>query len=108
MSRVSAEIDAMEATERAEIVKQQRNDRIRLEELEDVTLLMSTKSGRRFVARVLEDTGVYRVSYTPNAQQTAHNEGNRRVGVDLRDLIRKHCPTEFLLMEQESLEREER
>lgn len=97
----------MDAAEREEEAQRERNARIRLEEVEDVTALMSTKSGRRFVARVLDDTGVYRVSYTPNAQQTAHNEGNRRVGVDLRDLVRKHCPTEFLLMEQESLAREE-
>ncbi len=107
MSRVAAEYDAMEVAERAEQARQQRSERIRLDEIEDATLLMSTKSGRRFVARMLEDTGVYRVSYTPNAQQTAHNEGNRRVGVELRDLIRKHCPGEFLLMERESLEREE-
>ena len=103
-----AEIDTMEAAERSEEALRQRNERIRLEELEDVTALMGTKSGRRFVARMLDDTGVYRASYTPNAQQTAHNEGNRRVGVDLRDLVRKHCPGEFLLMEQESLKREER
>jgi hypothetical protein len=102
MSRSSADA-YLDSEERAESEQKARNDRIRLEEIEDITVLMGSRSGRRFVARQLEDTGVYRPSFALNTVQMAQNEGNRRVGIDLRDLVLLHCPDLYIEMEKERL-----
>lgn len=67
----------------------------------DLQWVMSDKRGRRHVWRQLELAGVYRLSYTGEAQGTAFNEGRRNDGLRLLDEITRHCPDEYLLMLQE-------
>jgi hypothetical protein len=67
----------------------------RLEELNDLRTVMSTRQGRRFVWRLLEMTGIYRSSYTGNAD-TYFREGARNVGLVLMHDIQEHCFDHFV------------
>lgn len=70
----------------------------------DLCGVMSTRSGRRFVQRLLDAAATDRPSYTgPGAEGTAWREGRRSVGIGLLDQVRQHCPAEYLLMVQEAM-----
>jgi hypothetical protein len=61
-----------------------------------------TREGRRVLWDILEQTGIYRVSFTGEAEQTAFNEGVRSVGLRLMarlgDAAPEHLKT--ILIEQ--------
>lgn len=69
--------------------------------VDDMHRVLSSKSGRRFVWHLLESAGVYRQSFTTDPLVTAFNEGNRRYGLEVLDLITRHAPEKFLLMQSE-------
>lgn len=58
---------------------------------QDLKWLMSSKRGRRIVSRLLEQAGVFRLSFDSNAMRMAFNEGNRSYGNWLFDQIRNTC-----------------
>ena len=66
----------------------------------DLFAVMSTHEGRRFVWRILESAGLYRLSYTGNSE-TFFNEGQRNVGLKLLSELQKVTPEEYLRMTQE-------
>ena len=54
---------------------------IELQEKADIRALIRTREGARFLCRLLEICGVFRLSYTPgDTHATAFNEGRRNVG----------------------------
>lgn len=69
---------------------------------EDLKFIMSDKRGRRFMRRLIEQTGFYDTSFTGNSE-TFFREGKRDVGLTLRRQIMKHCPDRFVEMESEYL-----
>ncbi len=73
-------------------------------EVDDVKWLMSNKRGRRFVARLLERAGVWRLSFNTNALTMAFNEGTRNEGLRLLAQITAHCPDRYAEMLKESKE----
>lgn len=73
-------------------------------EIDDVKWLMSNKRGRRFVARLLERAGVWRLSFNTNALTMAFNEGTRNEGLRLLAQITAHCPDRYTEMLKESKE----
>jgi hypothetical protein len=73
-------------------------------EIDDVKWLMSNKRGRRFVARLLERAGVWRLSFSTNALTMAFNEGTRNEGLRLLAQITAHCPDRYAEMLKESKE----
>lgn len=75
-------------------------------ENDDFLWLMSSKRGRRVVWRMLQKAGVYRVSFTPDALQTAFNEGGRNVGLQLTAQIFELCPERFAEMAAEAKEKD--
>lgn len=82
------------------------NDNARLEqhrEVEDLKWLMSNKRGRRIVYQLLEDAGVFRISFNTNALQMAFNEGARNSGLKILTTIVSHCPTRYAEMIEESV-----
>jgi hypothetical protein len=101
MSR-AVEFD-LEAEEQREAEQALRLKQRQHEEVEEIVERMSTTVGRRSVARQLDDCGVYRSSFNPNNAHSAFNEGQRRVGVDLLELVIRHCPQQYLEMEKERL-----
>ena len=60
-------------------------------EIADLKWLMSNKRGRRFVFRLLERAGVWRLSFNTNALSMAFAEGTRNEGLRLLAQITKHC-----------------
>lgn len=75
-----------------------------VEEL-DVKWLMGTKRGRAILWRLLEQAGVFRLSFDTNAMRMAFNEGNRNYGHRTLDLIHRTCPERFAEMLKESNDR---
>jgi hypothetical protein len=68
----------------------------------DIRWLMSSKRGRRIVWRLLEHTGVFRLSFNTNAMQMAFNEGNRNFGNRTLDMIQNYCPEMYTQMSKEN------
>lgn len=71
-------------------------------EINDLKWLMSNKRGRRFVFRLLERAGVWRLSFNTNALSMAFNEGARNEGLRLMALITQHCADRYSEMLKES------
>ena len=67
--------------------------------------LMSTIAGRAFVYDLLEGCHVFVTSFSLNALQMAHNEGERTVGLRLLADIMRVCPDKYVLMAREYSER---
>lgn len=89
------------AVEAAETARKADTRRVADEAADDFRWLMSDKRGRRIVARLLADTGVFRCSFTGNSE-TYFREGERNVGLRLlaqvNDLTPELYPT--MLREQ--------
>ncbi len=68
----------------------------------DVKWLMGSKRGRRILWRLLEQAGVFRLSFDTNAMRMSFNEGNRNYGNRTLDLIHKTCPELYAVMLKES------
>lgn len=73
-------------------------------ELDDLKWLMSNKRGRRFVFRLLERAGVWRISFNTNALTMAFNEGMRNDGLRLMAQITTHSAERYAEMLKESKE----
>lgn len=87
--------------ERAKAEKDVR-ERLAIENEEaDVKWLMSSKRGRRVVWRLLDQTGVFRLSFNPNAMHMAFAEGNRNFGNRMLALIHSLCPELYSAMVKE-------
>lgn len=88
-----------------EVDREAEATRLRLaaevEEL-DVKWLMGSKRGRRIMWRLLEQAGVFQLSFDTNAMRMAFNEGNRNFGNRTLKLIYGTCPELFAVMLKES------
>ena len=73
-------------------------------EIDDLRWLMSNKRGRRFVSRLLERAGVFRLSFNTNALTMAFHEGTRNEGLRLLALLNAHCPERYTEMLKEQKE----
>lgn len=73
-------------------------------EADDLKWLMSNKRGRRFVVRLLERAGVWRLSFNTNALTMAFAEGQRNEGLRLLAQITAHCPDRYTEMLKEGTE----
>ena len=92
----------IQAQERDAEVSADRNRKAADLEIDDLKWLMSNKRGRRFVFRVLERAGVWRISFNTNALSMAFNEGQRNEGLRLMANITAHCPDRYTEMLEES------
>lgn len=68
----------------------------------DIKWLMSTKRGRRIVWRLLDQAGVFRLSFNTNAMQMAFAEGNRNFGNRTLALLQSQCPELYPTMVKEN------
>lgn len=71
------------------------------QEADDIKRLMAEPWGRRIARGVLEHAGVFRLSFTRDAAETAFNEGGRNAGLRLLALIQMHAPDQYIPMMQE-------
>lgn len=73
----------------------------------DLKWICSSKRGRRIVWRLLDQSGVFRLSFDPNALKMAFNEGNRNFGNRTLAMIQAICPEHYITMTKEQNERRE-
>ena len=69
----------------------------RLAEIEDFKWVMADSRGQRVLRRVLEQAGIYQLSFAAeNTHVTAFNEGRRNVGLFINDEILAICPEKWV------------
>lgn len=95
-----------ETAERAE--KAKTAQLARQTEIDDLLWLMSDKRGRRFMWRLLSESGIYRTSFSTDALAMAFAEGQRNRGLALVGLVMQHCPERFSEMQKEARANERR
>ena len=72
-------------------------------EVADFGWLMSVPEGRRTVLRLIKRARVLASTFDPSNQyQTAHNEGFRRYGTEIAELVNARFPKLYALMMQEA------
>jgi hypothetical protein len=88
--------------EKTESDKKLREKLSRENEEVDLKWLMSSKRGRRILWRLLDQAGVFRLSFNTNAMSMAFAEGNRNFGNRALSLIHTHCPELYPQMVKEN------
>lgn len=89
--------------ERANADKATRERLARESEEADLKWLMGSKRGRRIVWRLLDQAGIYRLSFNTNAMQMAFAEGNRNYGNRVLAAIHAPCPELYPVMVKENV-----
>lgn len=85
----------------------QKSERVSREKLAkeneetDIKWLMGTKRGRRILWRLMDQSGVFRLSFNTNAMQMAFAEGNRNFGNRMLAMIHDQCPELYSVMVKE-------
>lgn len=69
-------------------------------EVDDLKWLMADARGRRFLWRLLDQTHVFRTSFTGDSR-TFFNEGERNIGLKHLASVNEHCPEHYLSMLKE-------
>src|SRR3990172_11340064 len=97
------------AADPKQVKRARQADKLALDrERDDLTQVLSTLQGRRFVWKILSDCGVFRLSYQfGDAQNTAFNEGRRGIGLALMVAIQGLDPTWYHRMAKEAHDLEE-
>lgn len=86
--------------EEAKAKEEQLREINRKNELNDVKKIMKTEQGRRFIYRILEQTGMFTTSFTGNSA-TYFKEGERNIGLWLQKEIDVECMEEGFTMLRE-------
>ena len=68
----------------------------------DLKWLMGSKRGRRMVWRLLDQSGVFRLSFNTNSMTMAFNEGQRNFGNRTLAQIHALCPELYPVMVKEA------
>lgn len=79
-----------------------KEKRGRERELGDVAEVLSTVQGRRFMWRYLTVCGIFKTSYSSDANNTFYLEGQRNIGLQLIADVNEADPTAYVTMMQES------
>lgn len=85
----------------------QRAKREREHELQDISMLMGSRPGRRLAYRLLSMCNVYKSSFNLNGSLTNFNEGMRQVGLNWLADINEAAPEQYLVMLKEAKESED-
>lgn len=76
-------------------------ERRRKQQIEDIKWLMAHAQGRRFICRLLEETGVHRTSFHVSGSTAAHNEGRKHVGYVLIGELMEFTPELYVRLLKE-------
>lgn len=88
--------------ETAKADRELRDKLARENEEADVKWLMGNKRGRRVVWRLLDQSGVFRLSFNSNSMTMAFNEGQRNYGNRMLAMIHSLCPELYPTMVKEA------
>jgi len=92
----------LRSQEKSEADKKLRDKLVRENEEVDLKWLMGSKRGRRIIWRLLDQAGVFRLSFNTNAMTMAFAEGNRNFGNRTLSLIHTHCSELYPQMVKEN------
>jgi hypothetical protein len=92
----------LRSQEKTEADKKLRDKLVRENEEVDLKWLMGSKRGRRIIWRLLDQAGVFRLSFNTNAMTMAFAEGNRNFGNRTLSLIHTHCSELYPQMVKEN------
>ena len=70
-------------------------------EIAEITAMMSTEGGRRFITRILESTGVFVSTFDVDTHKHAFNAGKRHVGLGLIAELEQACPDKYMQLMDE-------
>lgn len=73
----------------------------RQQQVEDIKWLMAHPSGRRLVARLLEQTGLFRTSFHTSGSVMALNEGRKQIGYWAQGELVEIVPDAYLKLLKE-------
>jgi hypothetical protein len=76
-------------------------DNMRNIEIADISVIMSTKGGRKFIRRVLDYSGVFCDTFDSDTHEHAKNAGRRQVGLWLINEIKEAAPDEYITLIKE-------
>lgn len=76
-------------------------------EASDIKWLMGSKRGRRIAWRLLDQAGVFRLSFNTNAMAMAFAEGCKNEGLRLLTMIHTLCPELYPTMVREASEKQD-
>lgn len=65
-------------------------------EIADITAMMSREGNRKFLAKLLEYTGVFNSTFDLDTHKHAFNAGRRQVGLHLISELEQACPDKYL------------
>ncbi|MDP1824913.1 MAG: hypothetical protein Q8L48_16775 [Archangium sp.] len=74
----------------------------RITRVNDLRTVLSSRPGRRFYWRTMQDSGVFASTFTGDALTSAFKEGRRAQGLDLMQEAQKVAPMKYLLMLEEA------
>jgi hypothetical protein len=92
----------LRSQERTKADNDLRNKLARETEESDLKWLMGSKRGRRIMWRLLDQAGVFRLSFNTNAMQMAFAEGNKNAGLRILAMIHTLCPELYPVMVKEA------
>lgn len=77
------------------MAKAKRNPE-RIQELEDIRVVMGTAAGSRLILRLLNITGPYRSTFDADPIRMAFLEGNRNFGCRIVSDLLEACPEKYV------------
>ncbi len=75
---------------------------LQLQNDDDLRLIMSHESGRRWMYRQIDRAGMFRSSFVESRQGTDFREGMRNIALMLWSDLQRACPGELLRMQKEN------
>lgn len=72
-------------------------------EIANIAAIMSTKGGREFINRVLNQCGVFSDGFSPDTHEHAKNAGRRQIGLWLTNELKEAAPGEYLILIREHI-----
>lgn len=73
----------------------------RQQEIEDIKWLLAHASGRRFVTRLLSQTGLFATSFHSSGSVMALNEGRKQIGYWMQNELMEIAPDAYIKMLKE-------
>jgi len=96
-----------DAGDKGQVKKRKKKiDILREQDNEDLRNVLLSPGGRRFIWKLLEECGVYKISFTGNSH-TFFNEGKRQIGLRLIEDIFNAAPNAYTEMRMEAASRKE-
>lgn len=82
--------------------REQLQKNSREQAIADMKHMLSQPQFRRFMGSIIRDCRLYRTSFTGNNSEMYYLEGQRSIGLKLKDLIDASEPSAFLKIEEEN------